>query len=275
MLPVKLVRSLVFGEPITTTTTTTNSSDDDDANCNVVLIPKPRRTPLLLFLPTRELVTDTYRLASIARDVGFDLHPTSSLSHIILTLPPHPPPLALSPSTASFPSTWSSTSLSSTSSLPEDTIPLPFPSLIGAPVPRLRAFVKLSRGLFKLVFAPAELFSGGGAAESHHWDCCSAALFSRLAGDRIGTMEGFSRALAGAGWSLFKTKVSALSESGDRRGCGGGKSVYLFRKVDVNRVRAGECRIRELRLPALDFRNAPLRILQYILLMTDDIFYLA
>lgn len=88
-------------------------------------------------------------------------------------------------------------------------------------------------------------------------------------------MEVFSRALAGLGWTLFKTKENPSTGSGDRRVCGGGKSVYLFRKVDTNRVRAGECRIRELRLPALDFRNAPLRILQYILLMTDDIFYLA
>lgn len=131
-------------------------------------------------------------------------------------------------------------------------------------MPHLRAFVKLSRGLFKLVFAPAELIDSESASVESYWDCCSGSLFSRLAGDRIGTMEGFSRALAGAGWSLFKTREN-----------GGGRSVYLFRKVDVNRVRDGECRIRELRLPALDFRNAPLRILQYILLMTDDMFYLA
>jgi hypothetical protein len=94
-------------------------------------------------------------------------------------------------------------------------------------------------------------------------------------------MDGFSRALAGMGWTLFKTKQNPSPDSGDRR-VWGGKSVYLFRKVESNRVRAGrvngdggDCRIRELRLPPLDFRNAPLRILQYILLMTDDIFYLA
>lgn len=90
-------------------------------------------------------------------------------------------------------------------------------------------------------------------------------------------MEGFSRALAGLGWTLFKTKENPSADSGHRRVCGG-KSVYLFRKVDTNRVRActaGECRVRELRLPPLDFSNAPLRILQYILLMTDDLFYLA
>lgn len=97
-------------------------------------------------------------------------------------------------------------------------------------------------------------------------------------------MDAFSRSLAGMGWTLFKTKQNPSTDSGDRRVLGG-SSVYLFRKVESNRVRAGrlngdggsggECRIRELRLPQLDFRNAPLRILQYILLMTDDIFYLA
>lgn len=77
-------------------------------------------------------------------------------------------------------------------------------------------------------------------------------------------MEAFSRALAGIGWTLFKTKKNSNS-----------RSVYLFRKVDSGRVRANGCRIRELRLPALDFKNAPLRILQYVVLMTDDVFYLA
>ncbi|XP_062018718.1 uncharacterized protein LOC133735312 [Rosa rugosa] len=263
MLPLKLVRSLVFGETINNNPLLMDTDDDDEEEDRNVV-----KTPLLLFLPTKELVTDTYRLATIARDMGMDLHPTASLSHIILSHPPPPPPPSSSSpslgSPSSFPSTWSSTSLSSTSSLPEDTVPLPFPSLIAAPIPHLRAFVKMSRGLFKLVFAPSECIASDAASTESHWNCCSASLFSRLTGDRMDTMEGFSRALAGVAWTLFKTKEN-----------GGGKSVYLFRKVDVNRVRAGECRIRELRLPALDFRNAPLRILQYILLMTDDIFYLA
>ena len=97
-------------------------------------------------------------------------------------------------------------------------------------------------------------------------------------------MEGFCRVLAGTGWTFFKTQKRAAAGA-DRRVCGGGGAgaVYLFRKVDVNRVRVGRviggpggaCRVRELRLPHLDFGNAPLRILQYILLMTDDIFCLA
>lgn len=90
-------------------------------------------------------------------------------------------------------------------------------------------------------------------------------------------MDAFSRALAGMGWTLFKTKQNPSQDLKEKR-VWGGNSVFLFRKVESNRVRAGrvnECRIRELRLPPLDFRNAPLRILQYILLMTDDIFYLS
>lgn len=89
-------------------------------------------------------------------------------------------------------------------------------------------------------------------------------------------MEGFCGALAGKGWAFFKTNRNPSVDPGEGR-----ISVYLFRKVDVNRVRVGNpngdgtCRIRELRLPHLDFRNAPLRILQYIMLMTDDIFCLA
>lgn len=95
-------------------------------------------------------------------------------------------------------------------------------------------------------------------------------------------MEGFCRALAGKGWTFYKTKKNP---STDRRVSGGSGAVYLFRKVDVNRVRVGRvngvggpdgaCRVREMRLPHLDFGNAPLRILQYILLMTDDMFFLA
>ncbi|KAH7520553.1 hypothetical protein FEM48_Zijuj08G0156200 [Ziziphus jujuba var. spinosa] len=329
-LPLKLVRSLVFGQTINnnpfllTRNHSThhqqhqdedNDDDDDDdeeeeeeeedgddnhdnglhhhhrhhhhRKCT-----RPRlksknaksKTPLLLFLPTKELVTDTYRLATIARDMGMDLHPTPSLSHIILSYPSSSSsPSSTSPS--SFPSSWSSSSLSSSCSLPSNAVPLPFPSFSSASLTHLRSFVKLSKGLFKLVF----LSSNGtnnetSVGNSSNWNCCSISLFSRLTGDRIDTMEGFCRALAGKGWTLFKTKENPSVDSGDRI-VPGRKSVYLFRKVETSRVRSGrrngdggnggESRVRELRLPQLDFRNAPLRILQYILLMTDDMFYLA
>ncbi|XP_059432632.1 uncharacterized protein LOC132165937 [Corylus avellana] len=311
MLPLKLVRSLVLGDTINSPCLLTqqhphkqNENDhldryahDVPAHHNQTTTTRRcktgadkvtgTKTPLLLFLPTKELITDTYRLATIARDMGMDLYPTPSLSHIIFAYPSS----SSSPSTSSssspsspFPISWSSSSLSS-HSLPNDAVPLPFPSLSTASLTHLRSFATLSKGLFKLAFINSTHFTSKATTDStSNWDCCSISLFSRLTGDRIDTMDAFSRSLAGMGWTLFKTKQNPSTDSGDRRVLGG-SSVYLFRKVESNRVRAGrlhgdggsggECRIRELRLPQLDFRNAPLRILQYILLMTDDIFYLA
>lgn len=294
MLPLKLVRSFVFGETINNPLLLTLNSqhhyddnDDDDDDQNDVVKNAKSRTPFLLFLPTKELVADTYRLATIARDMGMDLHPTPSLSHIILSYPSS----SLS-SPSSFPPSWSSSSLSSSSSsssLPENTVPFPFPSLDTASLSHLRSFVKLSRGLFKLVFMSSSncTTSESSVGNGSNWNCCSMSLFSRLTGNRIETMEGFCQSMAGNGWTLFKTKDNPSMSSSNWRISGvKTKSVYLFRKVYANRVRvgwrnnggnvtSGESRIRELRLPQLDFRNAPLRILQYILLMTDDIFYLA
>lgn len=96
-------------------------------------------------------------------------------------------------------------------------------------------------------------------------------------------MDGFSKAMLGKGWTLFKTNSCSERDSQDSAE----RELYLYRKSDVSRICSSrplsygngdlrECsRARELRLPALDFRNVPLRILQYILLMTDDVFYLA
>ena len=87
-------------------------------------------------------------------------------------------------------------------------------------------------------------------------------------------MQALSRALAGMGWTLFNSRKNPPLDSANTTT----KSVYLFKKVDSGRIRGGrgngERRIRELRLPSLDFRNAPLKILQYVVLMTDDVFYL-
>ncbi|XP_050257285.1 uncharacterized protein LOC126702584 [Quercus robur] len=321
MLPLKLVRSLVLGETINNPLCLTqqhthldhndvdtnddedDDDDDDDDEANNA-IPhrkqtrgrrrrktstdknsKTKKTPFLLFLPTKELITDTYRLATIARDMGMDLHPTPSLSHIIFSYPSSPSPsTSASSSSSSTPSpsspfpiswSWSSSSLSS-SFLPNDAVPLPFPSLTTASLTHLRSFATLSKGLFKLAFANFTT-KATIADTTSNWDCCSVSLFSRLTSDRVDTMDAFSRALAGMGWTLFKTKQNPSQDLKEKR-VWGGNSVFLFRKVESNRVRAGrvnECRIRELRLPPLDFRNAPLRILQYILLMTDDIFYLS
>lgn len=258
MLPLKLIRSLVLGDTINNNHLLKQSQTSSQNN----QLTSSEKTPFLLFLPTKELVTETYRLATIARDMGMDLYPTPSLSHIIFSYPS--PSSSSSSSSSTSPSWHSSMSLSSSLILPHDAVPLTFPSLSTSSLSHLRSFVSLSKGLFKLVFVTGNSESKVDNSSSSHWDCCSFSLFSRLNGDRIDTMEAFSRALAGIGWTLFKTKKNSNS-----------RSVYLFRKVDSGRVRANGCRIRELRLPALDFKNAPLRILQYVVLMTDDVFYLA
>uniref|UniRef100_A0A803L4V0 Uncharacterized protein n=2 Tax=Chenopodium quinoa TaxID=63459 RepID=A0A803L4V0_CHEQI len=161
--------------------------------------------------------------------------------------------------------------------IPNDAVPIPFPSLSTASsISLLRYFVSLSKGLFKLVFLEIDPNSRFNYC-NYDWDCSSnVALVSRVSGKQVNSMEDFSRVLAGNGWSLFRSSENKKTAS---------SLVYLFRKNESNRVRAkkminggggGECRIRELRLPALDFKSGvPLRIWQYILLMTDDLFYLA
>lgn len=279
MLPLKLVRSIILGKTINQNPHFLNQNhhDDDDEEQE-----QPKETnkkerrfkkrPGLLFLPTQEIITNTYKLATIARDLGMNLHPTPSLSHIIFSNPSSTP--STSSSSPSTPSTSSFSVSSSSSSLLNDAVPIPFPSFATTPLTHLRFFVTLFPRAFKLV-----LFTSDGDSDVvgvSNWDCGSVSLCSRVTGIRVETMEGFCRILAGKGWTFFKTKENPSVDQ-----CGGGV-VYLFRKVDVNRVRVGRvgapdgaCRVRELRLPHLDFENAPLRILQYIVLMTDDIFCLS
>ena len=89
MLPLKLVRSLVLGETINhnphhilTQNHHHNSDDDDDDEAHGTSQPQHHRRrrkykrPGLIFLPTKEIIRDTYRLATIARDLGLDLYPT-------------------------------------------------------------------------------------------------------------------------------------------------------------------------------------------------------
>ncbi|KAI4343482.1 hypothetical protein L6164_010823 [Bauhinia variegata] len=316
MLPLKLVRSLVLGETINNPhilsqnqhydhndAPSEEANDADAPSHNSTRRRRRRRrngsrsktgsamftkskTPALLFLPTKEIVRNTYRLATIARDLGMDLYPTPSLSHIIFSYPSSTPSPS-SPSTpSSFPSTWSFSSSSASWPLMNEAVPIPFPSLTTDSVTHLRHFVSLSKGVFKLVFFNSDHDTNEACdGNDSNWDCCSISLYSRLTGDRIDSMESFCRALAGKGWTFFRTKKNISADTGDGR-ISGGNTVYLFRKVDVNRVRVGRTtgvgassdgtyRVRELRLPGLDFRNAPLRILQYILLITDDIFCLS
>ena len=289
MLPLKLVRSLILGETINQNPHFLNHDVDDDDDEQEQPKRKERtrqrrlkKRPGLLFLPTQEIITNTYKLATIARDLGMNLHPTPSLSHIIFSNPSSTPSTSSSPST---PSTSSFSVSSASSSLLTDAVPIPFPSFATTPLTHLRFFVTLFPRAFKLVLFNSDgdfddVGSCGGGVSN--WDCGSVSLCSRVTGIRVETMEGFCRILAGKGWTFFKTKENpSVDQCGGGSG-GGGGVVYLFRKVDVNRVRVGRvgapdgaCRVRELRLPHLDFENAPLRILQYILLMTDDIFCLA
>ncbi|EOA22394.1 hypothetical protein CARUB_v10003030mg [Capsella rubella] len=304
MLPLKLARSLLLHETLNLSHNSGDTGDGDgeeDAETSIRQIlsssykqsktrsrsekkqnnTRNSKTPLLYFVPTRELIADTYRLATVARDLGMDLYPTPSLSHIIFSFPPRESKSPSPFSSSSHPSTWSSSASLSSSlswSLPDDAVMLSFPSLSASSLSHLRSFVSLSNGLFKLVFSAGAVETSSSASASSsgtvsNWDCCSVSLFSRIANKRIGSMESFSNELASKGWSIYKTKENPSPPESTS------SSVYLFRKVYtgriMNREGNGSCRVRELRLPQLDFRNAPLRILQYLMLMTDDIFFLA
>ncbi|KFK25231.1 hypothetical protein AALP_AA8G084400 [Arabis alpina] len=299
MLPLKLARSLLLHETLNLTHNSgdTNDGDNDGEETSIRQIltsfnqsktksrsekSRNTKTPLLFFVPSRELISDTYRLATIARDLGMDLYPTPSLSHIIFSFPQRDSVTSPSPfSSSSHPSTTtSSASLSSSLSwsLPNDAVMLSFPSLSASSLSHLRSFVSLSNNLFKLVFSGTTVETTPSSSSSvSNWDCSSVSLFSRITNKRIGSMESFSQVLASNGWTIYKTRESSSSPSPESTGNSG---VYLFRRVYSGRVmtrerNGGSCRVRELRLPSLDFRNAPLRILQYLMLMTDDVFFLA
>ncbi|KAK9950235.1 hypothetical protein M0R45_005736 [Rubus argutus] len=238
---------------------------------------KPNPEPhCLLFLPTKEVVTDTYRLATIARDMAWTAPNPISLPHHYSHThhhPPPPPPLHLRRHRPPFPSTWSSSSLSSTV-LPDDTVPSlsllsPQPQFrISAPSSSSPEASSSSSSRPPIALPVTQAVKAIGIAA--RFRCIRASPETELT--QWMCFPGLWPDWGGPFSRLRKTHRRIPAIGGF---AGGGKSVYLFRKVDTNRVRAGECRIRELRLPALDFRNAPLRILQYILLMTDDIFYLA
>uniref|UniRef100_A0A1J3HDH3 Uncharacterized protein n=2 Tax=Noccaea caerulescens TaxID=107243 RepID=A0A1J3HDH3_NOCCA len=308
MLPLKLARSLLLHETFSLThnpgeTVDGNGNGNEDGETSIRQIlssyrqsktrsrsddknnnTRNSKTPLLYFVPTRELISDTYRLATIARDLGMDLYPTPSLSHIIFSFPPRESGSPSPASSSSHPSTWSSSAASLSSSLswslPNDAVMLSFPSLSASSLSHLRSFVSLSNSLFKLVFSAVVETPSSSSGSISNWDCCSVSLFSRITSKRIGSMESFSQALASNGWTIYKTKENPAPESTGNSNSGSGSSAYLFRKVYSGRImtrgrNGGSCRVRELRLPQLDFRNAPLRILQYLMLMTDDVFFLA
>ncbi|KAL3630236.1 hypothetical protein CASFOL_023220 [Castilleja foliolosa] len=288
MFPLKLVRSLVSGDDVTNNPLLLRihhdnlDENDDHHHHNNPNSLSQTRIPLMLFIPTQELVRDTYRLASIARAIGMDFQPNPSLSHIIFSWPSPPPP-------SSCPSSSTSSSSSSSSfswSLQNDTVPLPFPSFDTASLSNLRLFAALSKGYFKLAFLKNNCapFDKIESLSNNNWHCSSLSLYFSRTGERIESIDGFSKALLGTGWTLFKTRSSDKKSQDFVK-----RAIYLYRKLDGTKICktkevitngngdfSGECsRVRELRLPPLDFRNVPLRILQYILLMTDDVFFLA
>ncbi|XP_073065449.1 uncharacterized protein [Primulina eburnea] len=303
MFPLKLVRSIVFGDSSIPSNPlllgqnqhflqNANLDDNgDDPSSTTISAHSRSRIPLMLFVPTQELVKDTYRLAKIARDIGMDLNFNPSISHVIFSWPsPSPPPSSQSSSYSSSSSSSSSSCASTSSSsshcwsLASDSVPLPFPSFATASLSHLRLLTKLSKGCFKLVFlkndcSPLEKIE---SLSNNNWHCTSLSLIFTRTGEKIESMDGFSKALLGMGWTLFKTNNNGNASQNSLN-----REVYLYRKTDLNRLcivkqhpsvngdSRESCRVRELRLPLLDFRNTPLRILQYILLMTDDIFYLA
>ncbi|XWS33106.1 hypothetical protein CRYUN_Cryun22dG0050100 [Craigia yunnanensis] len=282
MLPLKLVREAITQHPLLLSQKTHHHTkfnlegvDHDVSKSSFYNFyyyssksTKPKtKTPLLLFLPTKELISDIYRLATIAREMGMDLYPTPSLSHIIFSYSSSSSTSSASSSALSLPSSFSMP-------LPNNAVLISFPSLSSSSLSHLRSFVSLSKGLFKLVFITTGSDYDAKFDDSRNWDCCSVSLFSRMTGDKIDSMQALSRALAGTGWTLFNSRKNPSLNSANTTT----KLFYLFKKVDSGRIRGGrgngERRIRELRLPSLDFRNAPLKILQYVVLMTDDVFYL-
>ncbi|KAL6542474.1 hypothetical protein OROMI_024076 [Orobanche minor] len=289
MFPLKLLRSLVSGDDVTNNPLLLLHIHHDD-NPTIHSSNSRSRIPLMLFIPTQELVRDTYRLASIARAIGMDFHPNPSLSHIIFSWPSQPS--SSSSSSSSCASSSSSCASSSSSTYPwssqSDTVPLPFPSFATASHHNLRLFVNLSKGYFKLSFLeknslPLEKIE---SLSNKNWHCSSLSLCFSRTGESIHSMDGFSKALLGMGWTLVKTNNNNNRERGSQNSPQ--RAIYLYRKLDGSKICSkikqaaidgdGDSlepsRMRELRLPPLDFRNVPLRILQYILLMTDDVFFL-
>ncbi|KAL6519979.1 hypothetical protein OROHE_017122 [Orobanche hederae] len=281
MFPLKLLRSLVSGDDVTNNPLLLLLHIHHDDNPTIHSSNSRSRIPLMLFIPTQELVRDTYRLASIASAIGMDFHPNPSLSHIIFSWP-SPPSSSSSSSCASSSSStypWSSQN---------DTVPLPFPSFATASHHNLRLFVNLSKGYFKLSFLkknslPLENIE---SLSNKNWHCSSLSLCFSRTGESIHSMDGFSKALLGMGWTLVKTNNNNTRERESQDSPK--REIYLYRKLDGSKFcskikpaaidgdgdSVEPSRMRELRLPPLDFRNVPLRILQYILLMTDDVFFL-
>ncbi|XP_057832417.1 uncharacterized protein LOC131043087 [Cryptomeria japonica] len=196
-----------------------------------------RDFPYLVFVPTEEVVKDELRVAEIARDVGMEFCGDLINGRLIYSWP----------GMAARESVW-----------------LPFPHLTDACPQQLHEFVTLSRGLFRVENLPSNNRSPVAYPRK-------SSLAVRISREFVDSMEKFTRILAGRGWSVFNVTSSV------------DKEVFVYRKIDyklrlqwdgLNPTPSPAYRARELRLPRLDLTNARTEVLEYILLMTDDLFYL-
>nr|ABK23575.1 unknown [Picea sitchensis] len=206
--------------------------------------------PYLVFVPTEEVMRDALRVAAIARDIGMEFCGDLINDRLIYS--------------------WPALGMAA-----HESISLPFPRLGDAHLQELNEFANLSRGFFRvenlsLPLPPCNSYSNSHSNSRRGRERGSGSLGVTLNKELIDSMDKFTRVMAGAGWSMFKLKSTE-------------EMYYVYRKVDfklrlqwdgLNPSPAPAFRARELRLPDLNLTSAPTEILEYVLLMTDDLFYL-
>lgn len=206
--------------------------------------------PYLVFVPTEEVMKDALRVAAIARDIGMEFCGDLINGRLVYSWP-------------------------TPGMVTHESISLPFPRLADAQLQELHDFAKLSRGFFRvenlcLPLPPCNSYSNSHSNSGTGRERGFGSLGVRLNRELINNMDKFTRVMAGAGWSMFKLKSTD-------------EMYYVYKKVDFKRrlqwdgsnpTPAPAFRARELRLPELNLTSAPTEILEYVLLMTDDLFYL-
>lgn len=206
--------------------------------------------PYLVFVPTEEVIRDALQMAAIARDIGMEFCGDLINGRLIYS--------------------WPAMGITA-----HESVSLPFPRIADARLQELHEFAKLSRGFFRVENLSLPLPLSNSYSDSHSTsrrgtEKGSGSLGMRLNRELIDNMDKFTRVMTGAGWSMFKLK--SMEEM-----------YYVYRKVDFkhrlqwdgsNPRPAPASRARELRLPELNLTSAPTEILEYVLLMTDDLFYL-
>lgn len=205
--------------------------------------------PYLVFVPTEEVMKDALRVAAIARDIGMEFCGDLINGRLVYSWP-------------------------TPCMVTHESISLPFPRLADAQLQELHDFAKLSRGFFRvenlcLPLPPCNSYSNSHSNSGRGRERGFGSLGVRLNRELINNMDKFTRVMAGAGWSMFKLKSTD-------------EMYYVYKKVDFKRrlqwdgsnpTPAPAFRARELRLPELNLTSAPTEILEYVLLMTDELFY--